>query len=117
MFVIFNMKEFCMFAGMSIIHSHNKCHTTPWNYSVLIILTIPEQKFIQNSHAYSVLHTTYTYTYIYTYSVMQYIHLRFSYIHLLVRNPNNLKLKNQLMNSNIYYDATHTPHSHKWSYT
>jgi hypothetical protein len=93
MFVIFNMKQFYIFVGMSIIHDHNKCHTTPWNYSILIMLTTNEQNYIQNSHAHSVLHNIYINTYIYTYSVVQQFHLRFSHSNLLVRNPHNLKLK------------------------
>lgn len=92
-FVIFNMKQFCTFVGMSIIHDHNKCYTTSWIYSVLIILTTNEQNYIQNSYTQSVLHTIYINTYIYTYSMVQHFHLKFSHSHLLVRNPHNLKLK------------------------
>jgi len=112
MFVIFNMKQFCMFVGMSIIHDHNKCHTTPWNYSVLIILTTNEQNYIQNSHAHSVLHNIYINTYIYTYSVVQQCHLRFSHSHLLVRNPHNLKLKTSYRIPIHTHARTHAPRTH-----
>jgi hypothetical protein len=59
MFVIFNMKQFCMFVGMSIIHDHNKCHTAPWNYSVLIIITTSE-KIIYRIHMHTVFYILYT---------------------------------------------------------
>jgi len=117
-FVTFNMKQFCMFVGMSIIHDHNKCHTTSWIYSVLIVLTTNEQNYIQNSHVQSVLHTIYINTYIYTYSVVQQFHLRFSHSHLLVRNPHNLKLQTSSWIPVFFMmQHTHTPHSHNWAYT
>lgn len=116
MFVILNMKQFCMFVGMSIIHDHNKCHTTPWNYSVLIILTTNEQNYIQNSHAHSVLHNIYINTYIYTYSVVQQCHLRFSHSHLLVRNPHNLKLKTSYRIPIHTHAHTHHAHTHARAY-
>lgn len=111
------MTQFCTFVGMSIIHDHNKCYTTSWIYSVLIILTTNEQNYIQNSYTQSVLHTIYINTYIYTYSMVQHFHLKFSHSHLLVQNPHNFKAENQLLNSTTVYDATRTSHSHNWAHT
>jgi len=86
--------------------------STPWNYSVLSILTTTEENYIQNSHAHSALHTIY----INTYSVVQHFHLRFSQT-FVGKKSTQFKAENQLLNSNIFYDATQTPHSHKWAYT
>ena len=96
-----------MFVGMSIIHDHNKCHTTPWNYSALIVLTTTEKNYIQNAHAHSVLHIIYINTYINKYSVVQHFHLRFSQS-FVGKKSTQFKAENQLVNSNIFYDATHT---------
>jgi hypothetical protein len=54
-----------MFVGMSIMHQHNKRHITPWNYSILIILSTIKHNYIQNSHAYNISHTIYIYMHVF----------------------------------------------------
>jgi len=58
MFVIFNMKEFCMFVGMSIIHDHNKCQL-PGIIQCLAYLQ-PLKKIIYRIHTHTVLYILYT---------------------------------------------------------
>lgn len=112
-FVTFNMKQFCMFVGMSIIQDHNKCHTTSWIYSVLIILTTNEQNYVQNSYAQCVLHTIYINIHIFSGATLP----PQIFTHLLVRNLHNLKLKTSYWNPVLFMmQHPHTPHSHNWAY-
>jgi hypothetical protein len=105
MFVNFNVKQFHMFAGMSIIHDHNKCHTTPWNYSVHIILSTIEQNYkLYRIHIHTVFDTLYTYIHIHIFSgatIPPHI-----FIHSLVgKKSTQFKAKNQSL---FLWCNTHT---------
>jgi len=99
------MKQFCMFVGMSIIQDHNKCHTTSWIYSVLIILTTNEQNYVQNSYAQCVLHTIYINIHIFSGATLPPQIFTQSFVG---KKSTQFKAENQLLNSSILYDATPT---------
>jgi hypothetical protein len=107
-----------MFAGMSIIHDHNKCHTTPWNYSVLIILSTIEQNYkLYRIHIHTVFDTLYTYIHIHILSGATIPPQIF--IHSFVdKKSTQFRAENQLLNSYRFYDATRTrTHTHTHIYT